>query len=180
MSVRIGSGKIVCGATGSPPGVLVSTKFAAGVAGAFSFATFCISLDCVTAFPVSGDKPQRYVGLWTATVSSSLLACRFKFLDNIGEVYVSVTVLTQLYVSVMVLMKHTALGPVLVKRELACGEPIVAGREVGRENGTGSRQLVSDSNHSRFKHVRGDGDFLHTESGPINAVHLNRLESIHE
>ena len=40
-----------------------STKFAAGVAEASSFSAFCVILDGVAAFPVSGDKPLRHLGL---------------------------------------------------------------------------------------------------------------------
>ena len=64
----------------------------------------------------------------------------------------------------------------LLKRKPACGERIVAVREVGGENGTGSRQLVSESDHSRLRNVRCDGDFIGTLSGPINVVDLKRRE----
>ena len=104
--------------------------------------------------------------------SSSLLACRFKVLDNIGKK------LTQLYVSVTVLMMMMplALAPVLVEREFSRGELIVAVREVGGANLSGSRHLVSESDHNRLRNVRGDGDFIGTESGPFIVVDLKRRE----
>ena len=171
-SVKIGSGKTVYAATGSPPPV-VYTEFAAGVAEASSFfSAFYVILDCVAAFPVSSDKLRRYLGLWTATVSSSLLACRFKVLDNIGKKW------TQLYVSVTVLMKP--LRWLQFCWSVNFPELIVAVREVRGENGTGSRQLVSESDHSCLRNARGDGDFTDTESGPIKVVDFKRREKMHE
>ena len=47
-------------------------------------------------------------------------------------------------------------------------------------NGTGSRQLVSESDRNRFRHVRGDGDIMDTEPRPFHIVDLKRSEYMRE